>query len=117
MSGLDNSAKTQYSGTVWAENSENSISQYRKYSREKELRSSFLSSEMFGNLSAIQIIRTLNIFMTGQFLIVRTPRSVIIFLLFELKKNLPYGGTLYNAALWFPFLYILDHCCLKEMRC
>ena len=36
MSGLDNSAKTQYSGIVWAENSENSISRYRKYSREKE---------------------------------------------------------------------------------
>ena len=36
MSGLDNSAKAQYSGIVWAENSENSISRYRKYSREKE---------------------------------------------------------------------------------
>ena len=36
MSGLDNSAKTQYSSIVWAENSENSISQYCKYSREKE---------------------------------------------------------------------------------
>ena len=36
MSGLDNSAKTQYSGIVWAENGENSISRYRKYYREKE---------------------------------------------------------------------------------
>ena len=36
MSGLVNSAKTQYSGTVWAENRENSISRYRKYSQEKE---------------------------------------------------------------------------------
>ena len=81
MSGLDNSAKTQYSGIVWAENSENSMSRYRKYSREKERVEIefFLSSEMFGNLSAIQIVRALNIFMTGQFLIVRTPRSVIIF--------------------------------------
>ena len=35
MSGIDNSAKTQYSGIVWAENSEISISRYRKYSREK----------------------------------------------------------------------------------
>ena len=33
------------------------------------------------------------------------------------KKNWPkhhynagYGRTLYNAAWWFPFLYILDHC-------
>ena len=26
------------------------------------------------------------------------------------------GGTLYNVAWWFPFFYILDHCCLKEMR-
>ena len=33
---LYNSAKTQYSGIVWAENSENSVSRYRKYSREKE---------------------------------------------------------------------------------
>ena len=81
MSGLDNSAKTQYSGIVWAENSEISISRYRKYSLEKERVGIefFLSSEMFGNLSAIQIVGTLNIFMTGQFLVVRTPRSVIIF--------------------------------------
>ena len=86
MSGLDNSAKTLYkpnSGIVWAENSENLISRYRKYSLEKERVEikfvCFLSSEMFGNLSAIQIVRTLNIFTTDQFLIVRTPRSVIIF--------------------------------------
>ena len=32
------------------------------------------------------------------------------------QYNAGYGGTLYNAAWWFPFLYILDHCCLKEMR-
>ena len=24
--------------------------------------------------------------------------------------------TVYNVACWFPFLYILDHCCLTEMR-
>ena len=40
----------------------------------------FLFLEMFGNFrSAIQIVRTLNIFMIDQFLIIRTPRSVIIF--------------------------------------
>ena len=27
-----------------------------------------------------------------------------------------YGGTLYNVTWWFPFLYILDNCCSKEMR-
>ena len=32
------------------------------------------------------------------------------------QYNTGYGGTLYNAAWWFPFFYILDHCCLKEMR-
>ena len=32
------------------------------------------------------------------------------------QYNAGYGETLYNAAWWFPFLYILDHCCLKEMR-
>ena len=36
MSGFDNSAISQYSGIVWAENSEDSISRYRKHSREKE---------------------------------------------------------------------------------
>ena len=35
--------------------------------------------------------------MTGQFLIVRTPRSVIIFQLFELKKNLPYNVSPSNS--------------------
>ena len=32
------------------------------------------------------------------------------------QYNAGYGGPLYNVAWWFPFLYILDHCCLKEMR-
>ena len=32
------------------------------------------------------------------------------------QYNAGYGGTLYSAAWWFPFLYILGHCCLKEMR-
>ena len=32
------------------------------------------------------------------------------------QYNAGYGGTLYNAAWWFPFLYILDHSYLKETR-
>ena len=84
MSCLDNSAKTQYSGIVWAENSKNSISLYRKYSREKERVE--IEFFIFGNVR--QFISNSNSSNTKY--IYEWPISNSSSNYFELKKNLPY---------------------------
>ena len=132
MSGLDNSAithykpifrhclgrktaKIRYPGTI------------NTLERKKELRSSFLSS--VGNLSAIQIVRTLNIFdwpisnssntpISNYFLTVRTKEEFTVmqlpFVLFQRLRSLQYFiilRRLYDSfqvgqnALFWDFFY------------